>query len=86
MYVVLLTGEDLVNETQIVRDCTASISAACDSIANDSNIIKILIKVSSAGRSFREFPYNIAPYFHSPATKRAIPAFSCSTFCKMWKT
>ncbi|XP_050068191.1 dynactin subunit 1 isoform X2 [Anopheles maculipalpis] len=44
MYVVLLTGEDLVNETQIVRDCTASIGAACDSIANDSNIIKILIK------------------------------------------
>uniref|UniRef100_A0A182S043 Dynactin subunit 1 n=1 Tax=Anopheles funestus TaxID=62324 RepID=A0A182S043_ANOFN len=38
MYVVLLTGEDLVNETQIVRDCTASIGAACDSIANDSNI------------------------------------------------
>uniref|UniRef100_A0A182J6P7 Dynactin subunit 1 n=1 Tax=Anopheles atroparvus TaxID=41427 RepID=A0A182J6P7_ANOAO len=44
MYVVLLTGEDLVNETQIVRDCTASIGAACDSIANDSNIIKMLIK------------------------------------------
>uniref|UniRef100_A0A2M4A7S9 Dynactin subunit 1 n=1 Tax=Anopheles triannulatus TaxID=58253 RepID=A0A2M4A7S9_9DIPT len=44
MYVVLLTGEDLVNETQIVRDCTASIAAACDSIANDANIIKILIK------------------------------------------
>ncbi|XP_052889926.1 dynactin subunit 1 isoform X2 [Anopheles moucheti] len=44
MYVVLLTGEDLVNETQIVRDCTASIGAACDSIANDSNIVKILIK------------------------------------------
>ncbi|XP_058118563.1 dynactin subunit 1 [Anopheles ziemanni] len=44
MYVVLLTGEDLVNETQIVRDCTASIGAACDSIANDSNIVKMLIK------------------------------------------
>ncbi|XP_052870371.1 dynactin subunit 1 [Anopheles cruzii] len=44
MYVVLLSGDDLVNETQIVRDCTASIAAACDSIANDSTIIKMLIK------------------------------------------
>ncbi|XP_055613373.1 dynactin subunit 1 isoform X2 [Uranotaenia lowii] len=44
MYLVLLSGEDLVNETQIVRDCTASISAACDSIWTDSHVIKTLIK------------------------------------------
>ena len=35
MYSVLLACEELVNETQIVRDCTAAISAACDSISTD---------------------------------------------------
>lgn len=44
MYLVLLSGEDLLNETQIVRDCTASISAACDSISTDSIVIKTLIQ------------------------------------------
>ncbi|XP_055637858.1 dynactin subunit 1 isoform X2 [Toxorhynchites rutilus septentrionalis] len=44
MYLVLLSGEDLLNEAQIVRDCTASISAACDSILTDANVIKTLIK------------------------------------------
>ena len=45
MYSVLLAGESLVNETQIVRDCTAAISSACDSIGTDSAIIRALIMV-----------------------------------------
>ncbi|XP_065076699.1 dynactin subunit 1 isoform X3 [Ochlerotatus camptorhynchus] len=44
MYLVLLSGEDLLNETQIVRDCTASISAACDSISTDAVLMKTLIQ------------------------------------------
>ncbi|XP_058824295.1 dynactin subunit 1 isoform X3 [Topomyia yanbarensis] len=44
MYLVLLSGEDLLNETQIVRDCTASISAACDSILTDAAVMKTLIQ------------------------------------------
>ncbi|XP_058447001.1 dynactin subunit 1 isoform X2 [Malaya genurostris] len=44
MYLVLLSGEDLLNETQIVRDCTASISAACDSISTDATVMKTLIQ------------------------------------------
>lgn len=47
MYLVLLSGEDLLNETQIVRDCTASISAACDSISTDAIVMKTLIQVRS---------------------------------------
>uniref|UniRef100_U5EZ92 Dynactin subunit 1 n=1 Tax=Corethrella appendiculata TaxID=1370023 RepID=U5EZ92_9DIPT len=44
MYSVLLSNEDLINETQIVRDCTQSIVAACESINTDALIIQTLIK------------------------------------------
>lgn len=44
MYSVLFHGEELINETQLVRDCVASIGAACDSISTDSSIIQALIK------------------------------------------
>ena len=46
MHSVLLANECLVNETQIVRDCTASLSSACDSIGVDSAVIRALIMVS----------------------------------------
>jgi dynactin 1 len=44
MYSVLLTNEGLTNETQMVRDCVASITTACDSIETDSAIIRGLIQ------------------------------------------
>jgi dynactin 1 len=44
MYSVLLAGEGLVNETQMVRDSIASILTACDSIETDSAIIRGLIQ------------------------------------------
>lgn len=44
MYSVLLSGDELMNETQLVRDCTASITAACDSIATDSATVQALIQ------------------------------------------
>jgi dynactin 1 len=44
MYSVLLTNEGLTNETQIVRDCVASIMTACESIETDAAIIRGLIK------------------------------------------
>lgn len=45
MYSVLLVTEGLTNETQMVRDCIASINSACDSIETDSAIIRGLIQV-----------------------------------------
>lgn len=33
------------NETQLIRDCTAAIGAACDSISTDATIIQLLITV-----------------------------------------
>lgn len=44
MYSVLLASESLTNETQIVRDCIASITTACESIETDSAIVRGLIK------------------------------------------
>ncbi|CAO1413154.1 unnamed protein product [Diamesa hyperborea] len=44
MYSVLLAQEGFVNETQVIRDCTAAISSACDSIITDSAIIRALIQ------------------------------------------
>lgn len=44
MYSVLLSGENLINETQLLRDCTASMSSACDSIVTDSRRLQALIK------------------------------------------
>lgn len=44
LFSVLLAGEGLTNETQIVRDCTASILMACDSIETDSAIIRGLVQ------------------------------------------
>lgn len=45
MYSVLLSGDNLMNETQLLRDCTASMTAACDSIYTDSALIQALIQV-----------------------------------------
>lgn len=47
MYSVLLSGENLMNETQLLRDCTASMTAACDSINTDSSLIQALIQVTA---------------------------------------
>lgn len=44
MYSVLLSGENLVNETQLLRDCAASMSSACDSIVTDSRRMQALIQ------------------------------------------
>lgn len=44
MYSVLLTGENLINEIQLLRDCTASMTSACDSIITDSLRIQALIQ------------------------------------------
>lgn len=45
MYSVLLANENLTNETQLLRDCTASLTSACDSIATDASAIQALIEV-----------------------------------------
>lgn len=45
MYLVLLANDNLLNETQFMRDCTAAIGAACDSIMTDSALVQALIKV-----------------------------------------
>lgn len=45
MYLVLLANDNLLNETQFMRDCTAAIGSACDSIMTDSALIQALIKV-----------------------------------------
>jgi dynactin 1 len=46
MYSLLLANDNLLNETQIVRDCIFAIGAACDSIGTDAAIIQSLIKVN----------------------------------------
>lgn len=43
MHSVLLAGENLTNETQMVRDYIQAISAACDAISTDANITQTLI-------------------------------------------
>lgn len=48
MHSVLLSGEDLINETQMVRDYIQAISAACDAIATDANITQALINGADA--------------------------------------
>ena len=48
MYSVLLSGEDLMNETQLVRDCIASIGVACDSTTTDALTIQALIRSGDA--------------------------------------
>jgi dynactin 1 len=47
MYSLLLANENLLNETQIIRDCVFAIGAACDAIGTDAAIIQALIKVLS---------------------------------------
>lgn len=45
MYSVLMgTDTQLMNETQLVRDCVTSIQSACDSISTDSAIMQALIQ------------------------------------------
>lgn len=46
MYSVLLGGENLLNETQLLRDCTASMTSACESINTDSMLMLALIQVN----------------------------------------
>lgn len=41
---VLLAGEDLLNETQMIRDCVASLGSACDSILTDASTIRAIIR------------------------------------------
>lgn len=41
---VLLAGEDLLNETQMLRDCVAAIQSACESVLNDTAIARALIR------------------------------------------
>ncbi|XP_055856835.1 dynactin subunit 1 [Episyrphus balteatus] len=41
---VLLAGEDLLNETQMIRDCVASLGSACDSILTDASMIRAIIR------------------------------------------
>ena len=43
MNAVLLSEETLINETQMVKDCIASIGAACDSINTDAGVIQTMI-------------------------------------------
>ncbi|KAH8370980.1 hypothetical protein KR093_005867 [Drosophila rubida] len=45
---VLLAGEQLLNETQMIRDCVASLGAACESILNDTAIAKVIIEEAGA--------------------------------------
>uniref|UniRef100_A0A336KRA6 Dynactin subunit 1 n=1 Tax=Culicoides sonorensis TaxID=179676 RepID=A0A336KRA6_CULSO len=48
MHSVLLSGEDLTNETQMVRDYIQAISAACDAITTDASITQALIDGADA--------------------------------------
>lgn len=41
---VLITGEDLLNETEVIRDCVAAIGVACDSISTDISVICTILK------------------------------------------
>lgn len=44
MYSVLLAGDNLMNQTQLLRDCTASMTSACDSVHTDSQLMQALIR------------------------------------------
>lgn len=44
MYSVHMANENLMNESQLIRDCTGSITAACDSINTDSIVMQSLLK------------------------------------------
>lgn len=46
IFSVLLSTENLLNETQLIRDCTAAIGAACDAISTDATMVQLLIAVS----------------------------------------
>ncbi|XP_067643436.1 dynactin subunit 1 [Eurosta solidaginis] len=41
---VLLAGEDLINETQMIRDCVAALGSACESILNDVAIARTIVR------------------------------------------
>ncbi|CAD7006230.1 unnamed protein product [Ceratitis capitata] len=41
---VLLAGEDLLNETQMIRDCVAALGSACESILNDVTIARTIVR------------------------------------------
>ncbi|KAH8386048.1 hypothetical protein KR200_002414 [Drosophila serrata] len=45
---VLLSGEQLLNEIQMIRDCVASLGAACESILSDTAIAKAIIQEAGA--------------------------------------
>lgn len=45
---VLLAGEQLLNEIQMIRDCVASLGAACESILSDTAIAKVIIQEAGA--------------------------------------
>ncbi|XP_033149470.1 dynactin subunit 1 [Drosophila busckii] len=45
---VLLAGEQLLNEIKMIRDCVASLGAACESILNDTAIAKVIIQEAGA--------------------------------------
>lgn len=61
MYLVLLANDNLLNETQFMRDCTAAIGSACDSIMTDSATIQSLIKVFQF--SITIFYFHKNPFF-----------------------
>ncbi|XP_037922936.1 dynactin subunit 1 isoform X4 [Hermetia illucens] len=44
MHSVVFTGEDLLNETQMIRDNTACMTTACDAITTNASAIQALIK------------------------------------------
>lgn len=46
IFSVLMASENLMNETQLIRDSTSAIGAACDSICTNATIIQLLIAVS----------------------------------------
>ncbi|XP_021708546.1 dynactin subunit 1 isoform X3 [Aedes aegypti] len=88
MYLVLLSGEDLLNETQIVRDCTASISAACDSISTDAIVMKTLIQggdeTSDSGLLMQYIIQNIESVKQQlKLTKRRLPQDVSITKCNL---
>ncbi|XP_061401594.1 dynactin subunit 1 [Musca vetustissima] len=41
---VLLAGEDLLNEAQMVRDSVAAIQSACESVLTDTGIAKVILR------------------------------------------
>ncbi|XP_055549928.1 dynactin subunit 1 isoform X2 [Wyeomyia smithii] len=88
MYLVLLSGEDLLNETQIVRDCTASISAACDSISTDASVMKTLIRggdeTSDSGLLMQYITQNVESVKQQiKLVKRRLPQDVAVTKCNL---